>query len=130
VPIDTSRLARTFNILAHTPSLVHQPPNTSFYAKKTGRQPDFWKNPEKFSFFCIFWPFGPFLTYFFSSAVVVAVFSLEGGQPKKPGLARTVGGFGVAGIQKTAVAFRVIIWENRGQSVVDNDGRCRLVSFQ
>jgi hypothetical protein len=77
--------------------------------------------------FSAFWAF---FGLFFLSAAVVAIFSLEGGQPKKPGLARTVSGFGVARIQKETVAFLVIIWENRGQLVVDNKGRCQLVSFQ
>jgi hypothetical protein len=59
----------------------------------------------------VFWAF---FGLFFLSAAVVAVFSLEDGQPKKLGLARTVGEFGVAGIQKAEVAFRAIIWENSG----------------
>lgn len=50
--------------------------------------------------------------------MVVAGFSLEGGQLKKPGLAQTVSGFVAAGTQKATVAFRVIIWENQHLPVI------------
>jgi len=75
------------------------------------------KNPKNLLFFH-FPAFWTLFGLFSSSATVVAGFNLEGGQPKKPGLARTVSGFVAAGIQKATVAFQVIIWENQHRPVI------------
>lgn len=118
MPIEILRLARTSNISAHT----HFPGSSaSEYTILRQKKLIVNRIPEEIPKNPLFFHFPAFWTFFglfFSSATVVADFSPEGGQPKKPGLARTVSGFVAGGIQKATVAFRVIIWENQHRPVI------------